>query len=289
MTAWIGNWERATVRLAHAVAVPVTPAVGLASSSIAAATVITTLTPHWFVSGDTVLIAGHVGSTPDLNGSGIVTVLSSLTFSIPLTVTIAGTGGTVTRTLPREPLTLAEGKLRAELDWPDGGPRDALMLGWIASARSQVEKDTGMALLLKSFDVYYDALPSLRTPVALPWRPVASLTSVSSIDTAGVSHILDVSNYELDPSSAAPVSARVALSTIGAWPTDLRPFQPYVLRIVAGYPSVAALTAAAPELLDAIGILVAHAATAGRDRFTESRTRDEYLEKIAPYVLVSLA
>lgn len=224
-------------RFPHAIAVPVSPAVAIVASSIAAATVLETATPHYCVSGDTVAIVGHLGSTPALDGARVVTVIDALQVSVPVAVTVAGAGGTLTRTIPVAPLTLEQGKLRAGLSWDAGDARDVLMQGFIAAAVSQVEQDTGISLLLKTFDVYFDALPRDLTPIALPWRPVPAVIAFSSIDTAGAVQVLDVANYHLDPGSAAPVAARVGLSDAGAWPTDLRSFQPYVLRMVAGFAS----------------------------------------------------
>lgn len=67
----------------------------ITSSSVAAASVITTAAPHGLTTKDEVTIADHTGSTPDINGSHIVTVLSPTTFSIPVAVTVAGADGTV--------------------------------------------------------------------------------------------------------------------------------------------------------------------------------------------------
>jgi hypothetical protein len=55
--------------------------------------VVTTGT-HGLTSGQTVTITGS-NSTPTLNGPRVVTVLSSTTFSVPVTVTVAGTAGSV--------------------------------------------------------------------------------------------------------------------------------------------------------------------------------------------------
>jgi uncharacterized phiE125 gp8 family phage protein len=187
-------------------------------------------------------------------------------------------------------LTRAQGKTFAGLDWLDGDVRDALMDNWIASAQRKVEIDTGVALLTQTVDVYLDALPYDRTPVDLPYRPVTAITSVKYTDTAGVQQTHDVSNYLYDGASAAPIAARIGLAQGGVWPADYRFFQPYVIRIVAGFANVAALQAAAPELYDAVGLLVAHAANTGRDRFTDTaQLRDEYEEKIANYRLVMVA
>lgn len=65
------------------------------SSSVASPSVIVTTEPHGFASNDKVLIAGHAGSTPDINGEHVATVLSTTSFSIPVNVTVAGAGGTV--------------------------------------------------------------------------------------------------------------------------------------------------------------------------------------------------
>lgn len=76
-------------------------AVSITSSSVANPTVITAAAAHGLTTGDTVLIASHSGSTPDINGSHTVTVLTATTFTIAVNVTVGGTGGTLTRTSSR--------------------------------------------------------------------------------------------------------------------------------------------------------------------------------------------
>jgi hypothetical protein len=68
--------------------------VAVTSSSVASPTVITTGAAHSLLTGDVTTIAGHSGSTPSINGQWVVTVLSGTTFSIPIQVTVGGTGGT---------------------------------------------------------------------------------------------------------------------------------------------------------------------------------------------------
>jgi len=77
---------------------PIIPAATISTSSIAAATVITTATAHGLTTGQLVTIAGHT-STPAINGVRKITKLSANTFSIPVAVTVAGSGGTVTANL----------------------------------------------------------------------------------------------------------------------------------------------------------------------------------------------
>jgi len=268
----------------HAVSVVRTPAITIVSSSIAVATVITTAAPHYCVSGDTVAILGHTGSTPAVDGSRVVTVISATTFSIPVTVTVAGAGGTATRTIAVEPLTVADAILRARLPAStDAG----LMASCIAAARQKVQQDTELVPLLQTRDVYVDQIPGEILTLPAFCRPLQAVVSLSSIDTAGDTQLLDPATYVVDL-----VSGRIGLALDGAWPTDLRPFQPYVLRIVAGYPSIAALTAADPLLVHLIGTLAAHYATLGRDLASvEALTAVPfgYEDAIAPYRPVSLA
>jgi hypothetical protein len=94
------NNKRAGFKLGMGVRLGLTPhgkAVSIVSSSAANPSVITTATPHGFSTGDKVGIVGHSGSTPEINGSHIVTVLSTTTFTIPLNVTGGGTGGAASR------------------------------------------------------------------------------------------------------------------------------------------------------------------------------------------------
>ena len=68
----------------------------ITTCSVANPTVITTSTPHGFLTGGTVTIAGCAGSTPAIGGTYTITVTSLTTFTIPVNVTVAGAGGTVT-------------------------------------------------------------------------------------------------------------------------------------------------------------------------------------------------
>lgn len=76
-------------------------AVNISASSVANPTHITTATPHGLVTGDTVEIASHSGSTPSINGIKVVTVLDATHFTIAVNVTVGGTGGTMRRTNTR--------------------------------------------------------------------------------------------------------------------------------------------------------------------------------------------
>lgn len=66
----------------------------ITANSIAASTEITTASPHLMVTGDYALIFGS-NSTPNIDGLYQITKTGASTFTIPVTVTVAGTAGSV--------------------------------------------------------------------------------------------------------------------------------------------------------------------------------------------------
>ena len=69
----------------------------ITSNSIANPTVVTTPVPHKLTTGDVILISGVITSTPAINGQLVATVITPTTFSVPVNVTVAGTGGSFVR------------------------------------------------------------------------------------------------------------------------------------------------------------------------------------------------
>jgi hypothetical protein len=69
--------------------------IAITSSSVANPTVITTPVDHGLVTGEVILITGHSGSTPSLNGGNgyAITKTGDKTFTIVVDVTVGGTGG----------------------------------------------------------------------------------------------------------------------------------------------------------------------------------------------------
>lgn len=77
---------------------PTAAAVNIATVATGNPGVVNTSTVHGLTTGDTVTIAGNTGSTPDINGSHTVTVTDTDSFTLDgVNVTVAGTGGTVTK------------------------------------------------------------------------------------------------------------------------------------------------------------------------------------------------
>lgn len=71
----------------------VTGTVTITSSSVANPTNILTATAHGMVTGNVVRIFGHTGSTPDINGFHTITKVDNTNYTIPINVTVGGTGG----------------------------------------------------------------------------------------------------------------------------------------------------------------------------------------------------
>ncbi len=69
----------------------------ITSNSVANPTVVLTASAHNLTTGDSVVIAGNTGSTPSINGTYTATVTDGTHFTIPVNVTVGGSGGTVTR------------------------------------------------------------------------------------------------------------------------------------------------------------------------------------------------
>jgi uncharacterized phiE125 gp8 family phage protein len=189
-----------------------------------------------------------------------------------------------------EVFTLDEAKLRAGFTWPSPDERDALINQFIRTARAKVEFDTGLALLDQTREVYFDVLTS--NVINLPEHSIP-LTAVAAVDITGSDGTittLDPSTYWVDF-----VSARIWLNaTTAGYPyPDTRTFQAWKITIQAGWPDGASLLDEVPTLYHAVGLLVAHYATLGRDLATIERgTLDEipqgYSDLIAPFVPISV-
>jgi hypothetical protein len=67
--------------------------VPITSNSIANPSVVTCPVAHGLTTGQVILISGVASSSPTINGQRTVTVISPTTFSVPVNVTVAGTGG----------------------------------------------------------------------------------------------------------------------------------------------------------------------------------------------------
>lgn len=191
----------AVYRLLFPGATPVT----ITSSSIANPTNILCAAAHGLATGDTVLIEGHSGSVPNINGEHVVTVVNDTNYTIPVNVTTGGTGGTSTgipsmvnndtslilpggrnETLSpgstMEVISLGSGNWRAFNHQPPAGinPTGLQMLypgllapsGWILAKGGTIGSATSGATVRansdteKLFALYWDSMADAQRPVS---------------------------------------------------------------------------------------------------------------------------
>lgn len=150
-----------------------------------------------------------------------------------------------------EPLTTAEAKLFLRVD---SSTDDALIDVLVKAARQRVEQDTGRALISQTWTFSLDSAPSGGRPIVLPINPVASVTSITSYDTADASSVLSSSVYRLD---AASSPARIVLRDGQSWPSGLRPQTGVVVVFVAGY-GASSSSVTDVGLIQAVRMLVEH-------------------------------
>lgn len=126
----------------------------IVSASVATASVITTSTPHGLSTGDSVVLSGITGATPSsINGTFQATVISATTFSVPVTVTVAGTGGTCTGTVPINLRCTIKNKNQFDQDPPAaffnsftqyGSGTSAMFSGSVNLITPQINQDLGI-------------------------------------------------------------------------------------------------------------------------------------------------
>lgn len=154
-----------------------------------------------------------------------------------------------------EPVTLAEVKAQCRID---GTAEDTLLDIYIKAARRQAEHYTGRAFLPQTWELRLDAFPAAE--IQLPLPPVASITSIKYLDTAGVEQTLSGSLYTLD---AAAEPGWVLPAAGAAWPDTFEGANAVRVRFVAGYSSAAHDALASVRLWMLLAI-----ATAFRNRET---------------------
>jgi len=183
-----------------------------------------------------------------------------------------------------EPITLDEAKLRAGLDWPTTDPpdpRDQLMKDYIAAARSQVERDTGLALLTQTRDLYFAPVVAGQL-IVLP----AQSLPLQSIESAGP---LPPVAAPVGESRSIQAGARGALTVTHHLQAVIDFSAGALVRVIVGWVDAAELRAHAPLLVQAVGLLTAHYATLGRDLASLAAATEVpygYDDAIASYRLV---
>lgn len=133
-----------------------------------------------------------------------------------------------------EPLTVAEAREQCLID---DAEFDGSLSGFIAAARQHVEAWTGLKLVTQTVVMRAD---SFKVLARLPVAPIASVSSVTYLDSDGVEQTLSTDVYETVLIGQAPT---IRLKLDQAWPS-YRPVSDAVrVTAVAGY----GLAAAVPD------------------------------------------
>ena len=149
----------------------------------------------------------------------------------------------------KEPLTLQQAKDHLRLDTDDD---DLLVLDLIKAARTWVEGQTKRAIITQTwnYDIDYEWPFKFGTPrITLPLNPVASVTSISYLDSDGASQTLASNQYAV---AARTHGSFIVPAYDVEWPTVRCMPSAITVRFVAG-------EASCPKPLErAIAILVTH-------------------------------
>lgn len=144
-----------------------------------------------------------------------------------------------------EPLSLADAKLHLRVDATD---EDTLISSLITAARLWCESLAGRAFVTQTLAVRYDEFPDV---IVLPRVPVASVTSIQYVDTAGTTQTLDASLYQVDIYS---VPSRIAPAYGQSWPLTREQMSAVTVTFTAGV----ANTSVPADVVLAIKLLVGH-------------------------------
>jgi len=141
------------------------------------------------------------------------------------------------RTVPptSEPVTVAEVKEQARISHSD---EDALIARYIKLGREEAELFARRQFMLATWALILDDLPSDDSPIALPYPPLAGVTSIVYLDSDGVSQTMVVSEYRVDTSSEP---GRVSPAYGTSWPATYDVTGAITITYTAGAATAAAV------------------------------------------------
>lgn len=147
-----------------------------------------------------------------------------------------------------EPLTVAEAKAHLRVSASDD---DAYIEALIVAARQGAEHLTGRALMPQTLEL---ALDEFESEIQLPRPPLASVTSISYVDSNGATQT--TTDYILDDHG---LEARLTPLYGESWPDTRQQANAVLIRYVAGYADAASV----PQQIKAwmllrIGMLYEH-------------------------------
>lgn len=136
---------------------------------------------------------------------------------------------TLISTSTTEPITLAQAKQHLKMDGIDDD--DDLITALIASSREIAERTTGRDLVRRQWSYKINDFPAGILP--LPKAPVASVETVTYIDTSGNQQTLGADVYGVNADWTAPY---LYLKHDQQWPATRTQFAAVTINFTSGYP-----------------------------------------------------
>jgi uncharacterized phiE125 gp8 family phage protein len=138
-----------------------------------------------------------------------------------------------------EPVTLDEAKKHLRVDVPD---EDALIDDLIRGAREYAETFTHRSFLTQTWDDKREAFPCDGEAIWLPQPPLLSVTSVTYVDTAGVTQTWSPTLYTVDAPVGPKARAGCLVPNYGEiYPSTRDVVNAVTIRFVAGYGAASAV------------------------------------------------
>jgi uncharacterized phiE125 gp8 family phage protein len=128
-----------------------------------------------------------------------------------------------------EPLTVAEAKLWLRID---NDAEDPVIADMVQAARESCEVFTQRQFLTATFRMKLDAFPLNDAPLQLPRPPLQSVTSVTYLDTGGVSTVMPSTDYTVDTDTEP---GRIVLNYGKTWPSTRLIEQSVTVVFLAGW------------------------------------------------------
>lgn len=151
---------------------------------------------------------------------------------------------------------------------------DPLLTRFIKTARQMAEQELRRYLVTQTLDAYFEEFP--KDGFLLP--PLSSVTSITYVDTDGVTQTLAASEYQVD-SASKPARIRPAYNVV--WPYTRTQMNAVIVRFVAGYGATAA---SVPECIKDWMLFKINTMWNTRQQFTISTGRAALTQIPQPYI-----
>lgn len=170
-----------------------------------------------------------------------------------------------------EPVTLDKAKMQLDIE-SDETSEDSLITGYIKAARQYCERFLNRKLITTTIEFVDGCFPSNIIALSLP---VAQVTSITYVDDAGDTQLLDSSAYVVDVSGDTP-----AIQVVDSWPSTKAILGAVKIRATAGYGP--AITDVPEPIINAMLLMIRDWYDNPADRIHKMPTRSESL--LQPYI-----